>query len=101
MFLKLAYKLGFKLAMEQAGISYPQSELREEEGASNNAANNLLTVLRNIPDPNTSNTTNRDRAVGEPEDDGRTYSGAPSGNFTNDLLNTTSLDVRGPEITSI
>lgn len=98
---KVAYTLGVKLAMIDAGIAGPEDVGVPDLSQAENPAEALATILQSEPEIVENPENEPDDPIGAPPDDGRTYSANRSGNITNDLQNATGLDIRGPEITSI
>lgn len=89
---KHAYNLGVKLALAEIGLAQsPQP------------AEVLATILQNEPktDGTPRISKRNDRAIGEPENPNSEFSGAPSANYSGDVLWGLGLDVRGPESTGI
>jgi hypothetical protein len=89
--LKLAYQLGIKLAMAEAGL------LPEEEAG--NPADQLAAVLQQIPDVESEPPKPKKKGIGDPEDN--TSFGERSTNYAFDDLSHLGLDIQGPESTAV
>lgn len=98
---KIAYTLGVKLAMIDAGVASPDEVGIPDLSEAENPAEALAVILQSEPEVVENPENEPDEPIGAPKDDNRTYSGNRSGNITNDLQNSLGLDIRGPEATSI
>ena len=88
---KVAYILGVKLAMRDAGL------------VNDDPVEELVNVLKNDDTvlPQQDPTVEAEEPIGAPKDDHRTFSGSRVGNIDSDLSYGTGLDIRGPSDTSI
>ena len=93
--LKLAYQLGIKLAMAEAGLSEEAGNPADKD----NPAEQLAKILQQIPDVQLEPPKLKKKGVGDPEDD--TSFGERSTNYAFDDLSHLGLDIQGPESTAV
>lgn len=99
---KIAYELGMKLALADAGLLSPENDETLAKLAAH-PAESLAAIFQNAPNvPVVAGTEKvEDEPPKYPKEDDRTYSGHRSGSITGDMLGSIGLDVRGPIDTSV
>lgn len=98
--LKLAYQLGIKIALEEAGIPAEVGIPGENSHRGNGPAEQLVAaLLQQVPDEDNDGLGPPNKAIGDPEQS--TSYGSRSANYAFDDLSHLGLDIQGPTSTAV